>query len=283
MQAAKRWQKVYENETKNKKQMKNYLFIIILISIFSCKMNIINAQEKTSEKTEIYETVNDETKEIGILYQPEKIETNEIKSRNKVKKNDYEITITNSDLLDTDSENIKTHTRKIADIYYSFLIRINIPFVYNNIIVKIIHRNGKIENFKYQEKDFLSNSIEFSINTKFTLKVTKINNTDFKYTILKAEPYDKKLEMWNTENLFNENGETETIEFYFAETTNNSNMLVMQSRSKYSIKFKSEIQTEENGEFNEIQNVGTHKGSKTTESWAKKTYKIRLSNFELKN
>jgi hypothetical protein len=56
----------------------------------------------------------------------------------------------------------------------------------------------------------------------------------------------------------------------------------MQSRSKYSIKFKSEIQTEENGEFKEISNVGTHKGSQTTESWAKKTYKIRLSKFELK-
>jgi hypothetical protein len=88
--------------------------------------------------------------------------------------------------------------------------------------------------------------------------------------------------MWNTENLFEENGESETIEFYFAETDSKNFMLVMQSRSKYSIKFKSEIQTEENGEFIEIQNVGTHKGSKTSESWAKKTFKIRLSKFELK-
>ena len=128
----------------------------------------------------------------------------------------------------------------------------------------------------------LTNEIEFPINTKFTIKVTKVDELNFKYEVLKTEPYNKKLEMWNTENLFNENGETETIEFYFAVTTNNNNMLVMQSRSKYSIKFKSEIQTEENGEFNEIQNVGTHKGSKTTEIWAKKTYKIRLSKFELK-
>ena len=56
----------------------------------------------------------------------------------------------------------------------------------------------------------------------------------------------------------------------------------MKSRSKYSIKFKSEIQTEEDGEFIEIQNIGTHNGSITTESWAKKTIKIKLSEFELK-
>jgi hypothetical protein len=152
----------------------------------------------------------------------------------------------------------------------------------DKITVNNEHRNGKKDSFKYSEKDFLYNQIEFPINTKFTIKVTKIEDLNFKYKILKAETINRKLEMWNTENLFEENGETETIEFYFAETENKNVMLVMQSRSKYSIKFKSEIQTEENGEFQEIQNVGTHKGSKTTESWAKKTYKIRLSKFELK-
>jgi len=173
-----------EKRNKNRHHMKNYFYVLILISIFSSKDNVVNVQEKKSEKL-----MNIENMAIGI---------------------------------------------------------------------------------------------EFPINTKFIIKVTKVDELNFKCEILKTEPYNKKLEMWNTQNLFDENGETETIEFYFAETTNNSNMLVMQSRSKYSIKFKSEIQTEENGEFNEIQNVGTHKGSKTTESWAKKTYKIRLSKFELK-
>ena len=138
-------------------------------------------------------------------------------------------------------------------------------------------KSEKIENIENMSK-----AIELPVNTKFTIKVTKVDEFNFKYSILKAEPYNKKLEMWNNEGLFEENGKDETLEFYFAETTNNNYMILMQSRSKYSIKFKSEIQAEENGEFIEIQNVGTHKGSKTTESWAKKTYKIRLSDFRLK-
>jgi hypothetical protein len=162
-------------------------------------------------------------------------------------------------------------------------------YLYIVIIISIFSSKDNIINAQEKKSEKVVNienlaiGIEFSINTKFTIKVTKVDELNFKYEILKTEPYNKKLEMWNTGNLFDENGETETIEFYFAETTNNSYMLVMQSRSKYSIKFKSEIQTEENGEFSVIQNVGTHKGSKTTEIWAKKTYKIRLSNFELKN
>ncbi|MBP4141898.1 hypothetical protein J3S90_08790 [Flavobacterium sp. P4023] len=161
--------------------------------------------------------------------------------------------------------------------YFYVLILISIFSSKNNIVNAQEKKSEKLVNIEN-----IAIGIEFPINTKFTIKVTKVDELNFKYEILKTEPYNKKLDMWNTENLFNENGETETIEFYFAETTNNSNILVMQSRSKYSIKFKSEIKTEENGEFNEIQNVGTHKGSKTTESWAKKTYKIRLSKFELK-
>lgn len=264
------------------KTMKDYLFILILISFFSCKENIVNAQEKKLEKIEIKQKMEDEIQEIGNLYQPEKMVVKQNKIRPDNKKEDYQITLTNSDILDKDLENIETHVAKIVSIYYKNLVRNIIPFNYNKIIVEIEHRNGKKDSFKYTEKDLLNNSIEFPINSKFTIKVTKIDNLNFKYSILKVEPFEKKLELWNTEDLFEENGEKETIEFYFCEIENKNVMLVMQSRSKYSIKFKSEIQTEEDGEFKEIPNVGTHKGSKTTESWAKKTYKIRLSKFELK-
>lgn len=254
----------------------------MIISIVSCRENTINAQEKKSENIETIVKMDDEIREIGNLYQPERMIAKQGKVRTDNKKEDYQITLTNSDLLDRISENKDEHVKKIATLYYKNLTKNIVPFNYNKITVNIEHRNGKKNSFKYSEKDFLDNEIEFPTNTKFTIKVTKIDNLNFKGTILKAEPYYKKLELWNTENLFEESGETETIEFYFGETENKNFMLVMQSRSKYSIKFKSEIQTEENGEFLEIQNVGTHKESKTTESWAKKTYKIRLSKFELK-
>lgn len=260
--------------------MKKILIFFILFSLFSCKGNKIKNSEKNSSEKVTEGEIIPEIQEIGNLFRPEMMEQEEIKIVNG--KNNYQYTITNSDLLDTELENTEKYAKQIVNVYYKFLIRINNPFNYDKIITKIIHRNGKIESFKFSEKDFLTNEIEFTINTKFTIKVIKIDDLNFKCTILKAEPYNKKLEMWNTENLFEENGETETIEFYFAETDNKNYMLVMQSKSQYSIKFKSEIQTEENGKFIEIQNVGTHKGSKTTESWAKKTYKIRLSKFELK-
>ena len=261
--------------------MKNYLYVLILILIFSCKINIANAQQKNSEKIVEVEKMDDEIREIGNLYRPERMVAKQGKIRTDNKKEDFKITLFNSDTLDN-GKDAELQAKKIGDLYFKNLSRNIIPLNYNKIIVEFEHRNGKKDSFKFVEKAFLKNEIEFVINTIFTIKVTKIDELNFKCEILKTEPYNKKLEMWNTKNLFTKNGETETIEFCFAETTNNSNMLVMQSRSKYTIKFKSEIQTEENGDFNEIQNVGTHKGSKTTESWAKKTYKIRLSKFELK-
>lgn len=97
------------------------------------------------------EKIDDETQEIGSLYRPEIMQQEEIKMKNG--KKNYRYTLTNSDLLDTDLKNIKIHSKKIANIYHKFLIRINSPFHYNKIIIKIIHRNGKIDIFEYSEKE----------------------------------------------------------------------------------------------------------------------------------
>lgn len=131
--------------------MKNYLFIIIAILTISCKEIPMNVQDRKGETIVNKKTNDSEIQEIGKLYQPEKIETKQIKSESDIKKDNYEITLTNSDLLDTDLKNIKKHSKKIAAIYYKFLVRINSPFNYNKIIVKIIHRNGKIESYKHSE------------------------------------------------------------------------------------------------------------------------------------
>jgi hypothetical protein len=108
-------------------------------------------EESSQSRLDHYKKVDDETRDIGYIYKPEKIQTEEIKM--KIGKNNYQCTVTNSDLLDTDLQNIKMHSGKIAGIYYKFLIRINSPFNYNKIIVKIEHRNGKIDSFEYSEKE----------------------------------------------------------------------------------------------------------------------------------
>jgi hypothetical protein len=155
------------------------------------------------------------------------------------------------------------------------------------IILIFSSKDNIVNGQEIKSQNFVNNEnlkeMEFPINTSFTLRFTKVDDRNFSFKIYRIEPYNKKLKMWNNGNIFKDSGEIETVEFFFTKTIDNSNILVMKSRSKYSIRFKSEIQTEENGEFIEIQNVGTHKGSITTEIWQKETYKIRLSNFELIN
>ena len=128
------------------------------MNLVSCKENQIDSQKKIDYvdvddkgNAKKAQTISDEIKEIGDLYQPEIMNQEELKKNNG--KNNYQYTLTNSDLLDTDIENLKTHSRKIVSNYYKFLIRINVPFNYDKIIVKIIHRNGKMDIFKYSEKE----------------------------------------------------------------------------------------------------------------------------------
>lgn len=128
------------------------------MSLFSCKENKLNSTKKIDyvnvdeeEKADKVQKISNEIEEIGYLYQPERMEQEEIKKNNG--KNNYQYTLTNSDLLDTDIENLETHSRKIVSNYYNFLIRINVPFNYDEIIVKIVHRNGKVNIFKYSEKE----------------------------------------------------------------------------------------------------------------------------------
>jgi hypothetical protein len=90
-------------------------------------------EESSQSRLDHYKKVDDETRDIGYIYKPEKIQTEEIKM--KIGKNNYQCTVTNSDLLDTDLQNIKMHSGKIAGIYYKFLIRINSPFNYNKFTI----------------------------------------------------------------------------------------------------------------------------------------------------
>jgi len=71
----------------------------------------------------------------------------------KSEKEDYQIMLSNSDLLDTDFKNTEKHAQKIASLYYKFLVRNINPFNVKNIIVRIEHRSLKIQNFEYSEEN----------------------------------------------------------------------------------------------------------------------------------
>ncbi|AWK06603.1 hypothetical protein HYN56_21165 [Flavobacterium crocinum] len=111
------------------------------------------AKDKTKENSGKMSTskLDKEIQAIANLYRPEMMKQEKIEIKNG--KSNYQYTLFNSDLLDNDLKNTKNYSRTIAGIYYSFLKRINSPFSYNKIIIKIVHRNGAIDNFEYSEKD----------------------------------------------------------------------------------------------------------------------------------
>ena len=124
---------------------------MIIISTFSCKDNVITAQEQKSEKQEVKVKMDDEIQQIGNIYQPEKMVIKQNKIRTDNKKENYQITLTNSNLLDSDKENVENHAEKIVKMYYRNLSRNIVDLNSDKIIVEIEHRNGKKESFKYSE------------------------------------------------------------------------------------------------------------------------------------
>jgi hypothetical protein len=136
--------------------MKKYLLIIILISSYSCKDENFDVQEKNEGK-EIKsvnkDRVNDLAYKIGDLYKPEgmSIKGNRVGTNNELE--NYQITLTNSDLLDSDIENVEKHAQKLAIIYYKFLFEKVKLFNFEKIIIKIEHRNTKTNSFEYSEEN----------------------------------------------------------------------------------------------------------------------------------
>jgi hypothetical protein len=145
--------------------MKEYLSIIILILVFSCKKDntigqeqeineskIVN-KEKAQNKAPNQEEVDDVVQEIAKLYNPKEIEIkgNRVGIHNE--RENYQVTLKNSNLLDSDILNIEKHAKKIALIYYDFLTQNVNPFNFKKIIIKIEHNNKKINSFEYTEKD----------------------------------------------------------------------------------------------------------------------------------
>ena len=129
------------------------------------------------------------------------------------------------------------------------------------------------------------NVFNIALNQKIILKVTQKSPTEFEFTELEREPFDKIVDVWDNDDALSISGNKETIEFYFCQSQDlghESTVLIMKSRSKFSLQFDTEIQKTENAKFEKVPNVGTHTNSKTQESWGYKINQIRISNFRLK-
>lgn len=136
-----------------------------------------------------------------------------------------------------------------------------------------------------------ANGFSFSIGTKFTIKLAPVDSVNFDYSIISFEPFQKTVDTWENDDLFDKKGEDNTIVFYFCfgthgetEEDKEKNMkilLLMKNYSKYALKYTSEIQREENGEYEPTSNVGTFPNVKGTEMWPYMIYSIGLREFGL--
>jgi len=131
----------------------------------------------------------------------------------------------------------------------------------------------------------------FPIGSKFTIKLYETDSACFDYSIIEFEPFQEIVDIFDTDDLFKEDGEEGTIEYYFCigtrgetEEEKQENMqvlLLMKNRTKYILSYKSEIQRTEEGEFEETSNIGTYPGAKGTEMWPYMIYSIGLRDFEI--
>lgn len=128
---------------------KRFFLFVTLIFSFSCQ----NTKIETEILGDSKDFVSTGVKEIGELYNPEEMKTGPIKVLPNNIKKDYIIEITNSDLLEKDSTNLKRYSKNIAYLYKEDLIKNRSNF--SNIIVKINNRNGNKINFEFTHKELI--------------------------------------------------------------------------------------------------------------------------------
>lgn len=134
------------------------------------------------------------------------------------------------------------------------------------------------------------NGFVFPIGSKFTIRLYPTDSIHFDYSIVKFEPYQEIIDTWKNDELFEDNGEEETIEFYFCFGTNGETeeekeknmkiLLLMKNRTEFALNYNSVIQTKEDGEFEETSNIGTFPGVKGTEMWPYMIHQIGLNGFK---
>ena len=134
-----------------------------------------------------------------------------------------------------------------------------------------------------------ANGFAFPIGSKFIIKLVPIDSMNYDYSVLSFEPFEEIVDIFENDELFEENGEENTIVFYFCFGTrgetdqdkekNMKVLLLMKNYSKEALKYTSDIQREEDGEFEETSNVGTFPNAKGTEMWPYMIYTIGLREF----
>jgi len=138
-----------------------------------------------------------------------------------------------------------------------------------------------------------ANGFAFPLGSKFVIKLIPTDSVNFDYSVLSFEPFEEIVDTRKKDDLFEKNGEDNTIVLYFclgtsgeSEQEREKNMrvlLIMKNYSKEVLNYTSDIQREEDGEYEETSNVGTFPNAIGTEIWPYMIYSIGLSEFRKYN
>lgn len=130
----------------------------------------------------------------------------------------------------------------------------------------------------------------FQIGCKFTIKLKAVDSKNFNYSVIAFEQFNKTVDTFNHDGLFDKMGNDSTITFYFCygtlgdtEAEREKNMqvlLIMKNYTKIALKYSSEIQRKQDGEFEPTSNDGAFPGAISMEMWPYAIYTIGLRDFK---
>lgn len=135
-----------------------------------------------------------------------------------------------------------------------------------------------------------SNGFAFSLGSKFTIRLFPVDSINYNYSVISIEKFDKIVDTYNHDELFDNQGKDSTITFCFCVGTHGDNdkekeknmqvLLLMKNYTKMALKYSSDIQRKEDGEFEPTSNIGTFPGAKGMEMWPYMIYMIGLKEFQ---
>ena len=133
----------------------------------------------------------------------------------------------------------------------------------------------------------------FPIGTKFTIKLIAVDSVNYNYSIIAFEKFDKMVDTYNHDDLFEKEGNDSTITFYFCLGTNGKSksekqkntqvLLLMKNYTKMAFEYSSDIQRIQHGEFEATSNIGMFPGAMGMEMWPYVIYTIGLKEFKRMN
>lgn len=138
----------------------------------------------------------------------------------------------------------------------------------------------------------ITNGLAFPIGSKFTIKLVATDSINYDYSVIAFEPFEEIVDSWKNDDLFAKQGEDNTVVFYFCFGTHGQTdeekeknmkvLLLMKNYTKEILKYTSEIQREEGGEYKSTSNVGMYPAVKGQEIWSYMIYSIGLREFQKK-